>query len=428
MKKHIIGGMIIAATIITGVIFGGCSTIPPSMEMLQEEVYYISPKNGDGIQDSLSVDVNVTPDRRMVILGYRMEVLTDGGAPVRKVEVEGEKPRFLRKKTGLELPEAVIWDGRNDENRFVVDGGYRVFFHAWDHKNKIVTSDPIHVVVDNTLPQAELSIPYRFFSPNGDGAADVVVISPAYPLDGVDGWTFIVRNEEKEEVYSLSGTAFQAFTWEGRGNVGENSGQKVRDGKYYVTFSVLYENGNNPVVEGGPITVDTAAPYAYVIPEYTIFSPDGDGNRDTLTLQVMDSSFETKWAVELFNTAGGRVSGYSWKGRVQTVMWDGRMEDGTVVRDGAYTLRLQSVDEAENRFVEEIKGIRIDTRATPVNLSISDKAFSPNGDGRRDMFTVDQQSSTEDVWTGVIINSAGAEIVGRTWQGKAGRFVWEGKD
>ena len=59
--------------------FACASVAPPNVDLSSDQTYYISPRNGDGIQDSLSVSVDIQIDPRSALSGYTITVLTEDG-------------------------------------------------------------------------------------------------------------------------------------------------------------------------------------------------------------------------------------------------------------------------------------------------------------------------------------------------------------
>jgi hypothetical protein len=100
---------------------------------------------------------------------------------------------------------------------------------------------------------------------------------------------------------------------------------------------------------------------------------------DTLDLEIVDSDGElVRTLVEDAAHAAGPV----------LERWDGRADDGSIVSDGAYRLRIH-LDEA-GRAILVPKRIRVDTKPPSVELvSVAPDRISPDGDGVRDRATVE---------------------------------------
>ncbi|MBN2050406.1 MAG: gliding motility-associated C-terminal domain-containing protein [Spirochaetales bacterium] len=510
------------------------------LQTQQEEETYISPANQDGKKDTLNIPLDIPEIKGLRVTGYRFTVTAPQGTIVYLYEESLEETKGLKglfKKASVDIPDSLIWDGRDSQSNFVPDGGYTWTVEAWDAKGNRGSTDPARVTVDNTPPVGAISLPYTFFSPNNDDRQDTLPVSHEQ-CSIEDRWT--------SRIVDAQGTALRTFWWKGipgnfqwdgtdkaggalpDGTYGyilssvdraENSfetavqniiidtspvtidltvnpstfspngdgildtvtfsptvllqgtkevaestitivnstgiavfaraqkdgilgplefqgktvdGKRLPDGDYYGIFSILYRNGDNPRISSKAVTLDTTPPYIVFSADYLLFSPDGDGRKDTLTL-FQSSSVEKEWKGEILDARGTRVAGRVWEGKTPSVEWDGMTDNGTLAPDGGYSYRLTCTDEAGNSTVKTLPGIRIDTRPTPVTLLPSTQAFSPNGDGTADdiLFHL-EPLITEEVlaWSLSIQNSTDIEV--RRFIGD-GKFIpdvipWDGRD
>ncbi|WP_192879390.1 right-handed parallel beta-helix repeat-containing protein [Microbulbifer sp. A4B17] len=79
---------------------------------------------------------------------------------------------------------------------------------------------------------------------------------------------------------------------------------------------------------------------------YEYFSPNNDGNQDTLTITATLSS-SSSWSLEISNESGTVVNTFSGTGTDISIDWDGTDSSSTVLGDGRYYLYL-NVTDAEN--------------------------------------------------------------------------------
>ena len=447
-----------------------------------DQVRYISPKNRDGIQDRLEIDIDFPAISGLVVTGWSWSISDDGGREVYHEAQSAGKPSFFRRllgaKSSLPLPERLVWDGADSNGIYAADGRYYLTVSAADDRGNSGSLGPIPVIVDDTPPSATLTLPYTVLSPNGDGNQDLLdvyigaasnealwtgrvigtdggevalrewngtptvfqwdgasasdgeyrfvlssvdqagnsfsVTSPALlrdsslpPIsaslssllfspngDGIrDSVILTLTAEESERIDAARLTVIDS-----RGNALitlpaparypaeivvtglTSSGRAVPDGRYYVRFEADYRNGARPAVVTPAITVDTTPPYAVISADIRLFSPDGDGRRDTIALFQSTEEAE-QWTGTLTNSSGVIVFARDWGRRAVSIDWDGRSTDGTTVPDGLYRYTLIGVDAAGNATRRALDGIRVDTRPTPVALNLTDRGFSPNGDG-----------------------------------------------
>jgi hypothetical protein len=198
---------------------------------------------------------------------------------------------------------------------------------------------------------------------------------------GVARFSLRILNAAGQAVKTLSGQgrAPEPYAWDGL----DDAGRRLPDGPYTAELSLEYLKGDRHLVRTQPFVIDTTPPEATVSAEYALFSPDGDGRRDLLPIRQKTSP-ETLWEGEVRNRAGAAIRSWFWKGQAEDFSWDGRDDAGNPAADGDYSYVLTSTDAAGNRAAVTLSGLEIDTRRTPVFVTVSAAGFSPNGDGRFD--------------------------------------------
>jgi flagellar hook assembly protein FlgD len=505
--------------------------IPVELEI--PDTVYISPKNGDGIQDELSIPLLFPEVKNLVIQGYRFTVFDWEENPVYSVQEEAEGNRARK---GVQIPEALTWKGVDGAGEFVGDGEYSYVIEAWDRRDNTGKTVPRYVVVDNTPPFLELFVSFPVFTPNGDGIADTITIrqrsssveelwtgsiqdsaavsrefewrglAPDFAWDGKDadgnpaadgeysyrvastdqagnsasftlaGITVdrqprpvslnvdmpsfspngdgkketlrflpgvqVTRNAERWQLrvydergllrrnYQGTGAAGGSISFDGR----DARGAVLPDGMYRGVLKVFYATGEQPEATSSAFQLDTTKPQATLSADFQVFSPDGDGNKDSITIS-QSSSVEELWQGAVIDPAGQAVKTYTWTGRAVQFSWNGEDRAGKTVPDGVYVYRLSATDGADNTGVVDVKNIRIDTRPTPVSIRTEASAFSPNGDGFFDSlgFTISAglpdglQSWSLQILDGgrkVIRTLQGGDLTGRV----PASITWDGRD
>ncbi len=325
----------------------------------------------------------------------------------------------------------LAWYGYDLDGNEVPDGRYSAYIYSTDEAGNYGASTPVAVTKDTRDTPIEMNIEEAYFSPNGDGVKDSVTIDFYLAVDeseAIEEFLFYIVNDMGRTVRSRTiRTALDQFEWDGRTNA--NTG--VPDGKYTAELEVRYKNGNNPKITGaGPIYVDKTAPDVIVEYDYKVFSPDGDGLRDTVSV-IQSSSEEDLWVGEIIDSDGEVAARIQWQGTAKDFTWDGTDAQGNKLSDGIYTYRVYSVDKAGNRGGSEISGVRIDTLSREIDIAADLDGFSPNGDGFRDSIDFNlsvEKAENVDSWS----LSFGDTLYGirYTIEGE-GRvpesFTWDGK-
>jgi outer membrane protein OmpA-like peptidoglycan-associated protein/flagellar hook assembly protein FlgD len=339
---------------------------PPSVS-LSADLQIFSP-NGDGIKDAVVI--------------YQ-ETSEEPSWTGRIVSSEAEEVRSYSWRGRPE--ERLSWDGRTATGRLLPDGVYSYTLQATDRAGNRTESQRLRFELNTEQTEVFLSTDLSAFSPNADGVKERVSVIPTLKIrSGVERYEIRILNAAGQVVKSISGRlrAPELYDWDGL----DNEGRRAPDGQYLAELVLDYTKGDHHEVRTPAFTLDTVAPRVEAETAYTLFSPDGDGLLDTVSIK-QSSSRETLWEAEIMNETGQIVRGYYWKGEVADLSWDGKDENGNKIPDGSYAYIVRSTDGAGNSAVATLPGLTIDTRPTPIFLTVSEAAFSPNSDGFRDTLT-----------------------------------------
>ncbi len=382
---------------------------PPTVEV--SAPYLVFSPNGDGNKDALPVRQSGS-----------VEDLWTGtvGAP------SGSAVASMSWKQSA--PQPFQWDGRDDAAVLVPDGVYRYRVEATDRAGNRGSADLPNIIVNTQATPVTLSVDRAFFSPNGDGVRDTVELVPLVPVEsGIERWTLTIEDStgRARRAYAGERSAPTTTRFDGR----DSSGRVLPEGTYRAVLEVRYVNGNRPVAASPTFVIDLTPPSVSVRADLAVFSPNGDGNKDTVTI-YQETSEEVGWAGTVRDELGRVVASFFWRGRADTpATWDGRGDDGRLLADGLYTYVLQTSDRAGNAAESMPLRIRLDTEETPVIVSADLAAFSPNGDGSKDRNAiVPQLRRTTDIdsYELRILDSSGRTV--RTVTGRTPvRFDWDGR-
>ncbi len=371
-----------------------------------------SPDN-DGNKDTLRIE-----QRGSIEDLWKGRILNARGETVRE---------FVWEKNA---PMAFDWDGRDSNGVLAPDGVYEYIVTATDRGGNSASASMKNIIINTQRPPINIIADMSFFSPNNDGVQDAVTFSLDVPVKtGVLQWNLDVKNEAGDTKRMFKGqgnTVPDRITFDGKDDVG----RQLPEGRYQGTLTILYENGHKAAKASPMVTLDVTAPASRVSAEYKVFSPNGDGRKDTIVFSQTTSS-EPTWTGTVFDEAGKKIKTMTWKDRADSEWaWDGRTDANILAPDGIYTYRLSATDRAGNTGISEPLVFRIDTRETPVRVSTDFDAFSPNGDGIRDRITILPNVAVEDGIEKTVIrirNSDGSEV--RTFQTNGGAdkaYVWDG--
>lgn len=201
---------------------------------------------------------------------------------------------------------------------------------------------------DNASPQLRsLDLGGGAISPNGDGIGDQAVINGTF-TESVT-WTATIQGPGGYPLLQQAGagSTFQ-LVWNPAA-----AGQYVPDGTYTLAINAVDAWQNQPLNASGTIAVDTTpsqltslTPAAGTI---SWFSPNGDGNRETIALKATASE-PGSFVVTVRDGAGSTIKTWTVAAGLatSTMTWDGRDASGVVVPDGSYALGVAPQDAAGN--------------------------------------------------------------------------------
>lgn len=377
--------------------------------------------DGDGNLDFLTITQDIAADSGSPVESWTGKIIDSDGNSVREYEF-GSFP-----------PEKIIWDGLNSANSLAADGIYRYVLSATDLAGNASETILDAVQLDTSKTEIILAASPAAFNPAGaDGAKQAVTFTPVVKAgSSINSYTVEVKNASGDVVWSESGSALPlSFKWGGIAS----SGTRCEDGSYSATLHTTSTNGAEAKASTQTFIIDSISPSISLSTPYTLFSPDGDGNKDSIRISA-SSSAEDSWTATVYGANGSTVSTYSWKGTVpETVEWNGTDSSGNVVPDGSYRIVFASEDAAGNKGSAEIANIAVDNRETKAYVVADVDAFSPNGDN----FLETQKCTIRttlaegiESWNFVISTPEGAVV--RQWSSAdqknlPSEIIWDGFD
>ncbi|TVQ21961.1 MAG: hypothetical protein EA382_12785 [Spirochaetaceae bacterium] len=207
--------------------------------------------------------------------------------------------------------------------------------------------------------------------------------------------------------------------WDGR----DQAGRLVPDGEYLLSVTVSDNRGNTGSGPERRVIVDNTPPRADVALAFPVFTPNGDGILDTLTIFQRDASPEDRWAGAVVDESGRTVRSFTWAGIPPDAVWDGTRDDRSAAPEGSYSYVLTSTDRAGNSASFRVDGIVLERQPRSVRLDVDLRAFSPNGDGVQDVVTLRPSAVVRDNVTGWRIEIR--DVRGRTVRTFAGTTLPE---
>lgn len=425
-----------------------------------EYFYYITAtderKNKNSTKKSAVIVKNTPPSIKLSVLPEGQRIFGEGDKPEFSIGQSGSKEDKWTAKieaadgtvvrnyawTNCE-PTPFNWPGTDDKGVIVPDGVYKYTISATDRAGNTSSAEVPNIIFSAEKPETNVIVSgSRYFSvPSKSKISsvklDVVIPEPRRGSgNALVNWSVDIMDKAGAVVKSWSGV---------RGDVppaqivfdGKNKdGAQIADGEYCARVNAEYLNGYKaPTVKSPAFVFDTNPPSAAIVSYDDVFSPDGDGVKDTLTIK---QSFGKKegapirdWTGKIFK-AGSDKPVYEWKfgaNPPETVSWNGLDSSGNLCSDGGYDYELSASDLAGNSFsVKTSKEFSLDTSKTEVMLAASDAAFNPNGKRKTVTYASVLKASAVKSYNFEIKNSSGVVVFSLQGSGNVpGKITWNGK-
>lgn len=241
----------------------------------------------------------------------------------------------------------VVWDGTDDTDTPVPDGVYTYRVSSRDAAGNSDRTVLESIRLDTRPTSVSVRVSGPGFSLNGDGRVDAISFTLATPSDAdIDRWSLEICNAAREVVFGAEGTETlpdDAVEWNGTNATG-----RVSDGTYGAVLTVEFEKGNLSTATWESFVVDTTAPSIEAVLSQGLFSPDGDGVRDQLTvdLTVADPSPIARCEAQILDPTGQEFWTQAGTRPVpRRLTWNGRSRSGELVQSTAqYPFTIAATD------------------------------------------------------------------------------------
>jgi len=207
----------------------------------------------------------------------------------------------------------------------------------------------------------------------------------------------VIRREKGGDKVELSQTdtkVIPALVWTGK----RNSGEDAAIGVYVVRAIALYNDGESIEADSPSFELrrDGAAgnmgsgngrpPVLGISVDRALFTPDGDGNNDEATVQLMvneGSEPVTAWKLEIFDPAAQLFRSWEGTGKTpQQIVWNGKSSKGEIVQSAMeYFLELTVTDALNNKTkadTQMLTGILLEKTPYGYKISLPSVFFSGN--------------------------------------------------
>ncbi len=356
----------------------------------------------------------------------KLSVIVDNTAPEVEIQQpnndgkifgEGAKARFTVKQEGSEedlwtgvftdatgkvvrtvkwshsAPLKFDWSGADDNGVPVADGVYNYKITATDRAGNVSAPAGIsNIIYSAEKPATSIAINgSRYFSPNGNGKNDTMELDVKIPApdqsktgNKLIGWYVKVVDKDGKvgRLYEGQDNPPSSVSFDGK----DNNGVMLGEGLYQAVVGAKYLNGFETEPLKSPVfTLDVTPPSAKLTVSGAVFSPDGDGNLDTLTIKqvvaVNSGAPVENWKGSIIDENNSVVRNYDFGSfPSETIIWDGLDSNHNLREEGSYRYVLTASDLAGNESSFTTSSFKIDTSKTEILLTVKPQAFNPAGD------------------------------------------------
>ncbi len=394
-------------------------TIPPFI-VIKPEYMSFSPNNTE-TRNSIVFDNTVEGDDDDVI---DIKIIDSSGSVV-----------YYNTYQKKDFPDKFIWNGRDKDLRPLPEGKYTYIVEGVDKVGNRNSKQIDGIVLKTGLEKVAVQADLNAFSPKNSVSNKIVFTPMVTSRENIVDFNLSIYDDKNNLVKSVSTNIFMnKIEWDGT----DNSKALARDGNYSYQLRIKYDYGNELSSAARNVKLLTKAPEITITPDYTAFSPNGSGKRETLIIhQHVGEDPDIVYYAAIIDRNERQVRSYKWGGTGSSgvpreLVWDGTDEKGAPAAEGIYSYEITGIDVAGNKTVRTINRIKLVRTFEKLVFASDTKAFSPNSGGIKDTVKFTQSlSSTDGLEESIltIYDSTGNRV--RQFIKKDGldrEIIWDGRN
>lgn len=422
-----------------------------ALEVPEKATRHFSP-NLDGAKDNLQIPLSIRKDGYLAKWKVLISRVENGkNVVIRTYESTSAKEiskltagrffqRLVEKKEKIAVPPFVAWNGfvekAQGSNAVLVPaphGLYQVQIVAIDESENESRTPWITVSLDLIKPWVGLQAEGVIFSPNGDGRKETLSFNlPKSNVEPLDTVRLEIRSATNPlpQVWQWDGSKLPAV-WSWNGN--DPAGKPFAEGSYRVRVVAFDLAANSNLSPEWPVELVRTMETLTVAVSAPVFSPNGDGVLDQVSLALKASSRRgmESWVLSV-RPAGTGNAVRTWRGTrdlAELVTFDGKDDQGKILTDGLYEIALAAGYDSGNAPEASVVRVEIDNTAPTVAAKALAANFIPvaTREGRKELSLEFSGSGREgDRFRLEILDDAKAVVWSSNLPGAPQNFAWDG--
>jgi len=186
-------------TILTVAVFSGIlwAKKEPSI-IVTADPAYLSPNN-DNIVDNMTF--HIAKERVKSVINWELQIRDSIGSV--KKSFSGTK----------DIPDNIVWDGKDEFGAPSAEGIYDVFFKVWDKNNQLYESAPLRIILDLTPPTISLMTPERKIIIKNGVLQPVTFNFSAVDMSGISNWKLQLLDQNRKDYFTEIATGPLPSSW-----------------------------------------------------------------------------------------------------------------------------------------------------------------------------------------------------------------------
>ncbi len=249
---------------------------------------------------------------------------------------------------GVTVPSVLKWDGTDESGKDLPEGLYSYHIYSKDNAGNGFRKDIPEISLTRQYETADITVNREYYSYKNQIP---FYFNPVVSRkDGMSSWAVTIMNDSDDIVKTITGNG--EFPDRIQWNLTDEKGRNLSDGRYFYMLKTIYRSGNEPQTFKKQFIIDSVPPKGRISFSPGVFSPDGDGIDDVMSIEPSgsDAFGIAEWSITITNPSNVLFKRFSGKGEIPSeIMWEGLSDYNELVESATnYLMTLTVTDKADN--------------------------------------------------------------------------------